>query len=522
MVVMFAADRVEISNFIMMNGTHTAEGNGIAQIHDNASTKSWLEQVKNRYRSSPPKWQISTKVCIYRVPEPMRISKPEVYDPFVVSLGPFHYKMNPKLSTVDEHKLRAVDITLARLNMNVVELIHDIGEFEYQIRECYEEPIDWDAETLSWAFAMDACFILEFLKGSTRTENQSNMNLFSLVFQNLPQKNVMYHGIINDIMKMENQIPLFIINYLLRKEFGSNDRAEEELCFILFASKLFEGFPFCSPFASRRTVEERLKELTNQIHKNPVHLLDLYRMVIEDLLKPPSTESVSQAESDNTLLTRSPYDRRNPASIVEFSDTSEARNRNMNIPLTPSLCSSDDSRCTLSAELLQTAGIKFEPGQISFRKGTFGKSTLSLPQIIVDDSTVTLLRNVIAYEESQRCSWDPKDTVISHFLVLLNYLVDSAKDVSILRKAGVILSLACSDKDTACRFNNITGGITVGTYEGFEKIMEETRKHYNSRMNMWISQFQEHCSKPWYVVSIAAGILLLVMPVLQTVYTVWI
>ncbi|XP_057846790.2 putative UPF0481 protein At3g02645 [Cryptomeria japonica] len=520
---MFAADRVETSNFIIMNGnidineeTHTAEGNG-QYSGSTGSTESWLDQVKRKSGSGDNKWQVSKNVCIYRVPKPMRTSQDDVYDPFVVSFGPFHDKMNPTLSIMDEHKIEALRITSERLGMEAKQFTKWIEtEFEARIRECYAEPIEWDRETFSWAFAMDACFILEFLKGATRTGKLSEMGCrFSLVFQNYCQINSMSYGIMDDIMKMENQIPLFILKSILTKEYGAEE-AETQLCTMLIASNRFDGFPFRFSFASGEETPQAFEKLRSHVQKDPAHLLDLYRRVIESLLRHSGMELDSHPEPDNS-------------DVESESDNSDAESEPGNTKCHHSCCeclidmprSSNDRRCIPSAELLQTAGIKFKPGQIGFLQGRFRKSILFLPQIRVNGSTETLLRNVMAYEECQRCSWHPKKAVISNFLVMLDYLIDSAKDVSVLRKGQVISSLACSDEDIAYKFNNITKGITAGTYNGFEKVMKEAREHYNRQWNVWISQLkEEHCSRPWYFIPVAAGIILLVLTFVQTVYTV--
>ncbi|GLJ34776.1 hypothetical protein SUGI_0699940 [Cryptomeria japonica] len=135
--------------------------------------------------------------------------------------------------------------------------------------------------------------------------------------------------------------------------------------------------------------------------------------------------------------------------------------------------------------------------------------------------TETLLRNLMAYKECQRRVWYPEDTVISHFVALLDDLIDSEKDVSVLRKSLVIRSYLGSDERIASMFNRLCDDITFDSIENFELVMKEARDHYSSQWKVWMSQFrQEHCSKPWYILSIVAAILILGMTAVQTVFSV--
>ncbi|GLJ34457.1 hypothetical protein SUGI_0692960 [Cryptomeria japonica] len=104
----------------------------------------------------------------------------------------------------------------------------------------------------------------------------------------------------------------------------------------------------------------------------------------------------------------------------------------------------------------------------------------------------------------------------------LDDLIDSENDVAVRKREKIICSKLGSDAEIAVMFNNcICKKITETKYESLEITMRQARKHYNSRLKRWVSEFKkENCSKPWYVVSGVVAALILVMTAVQTVYAV--
>ncbi|GLJ34453.1 hypothetical protein SUGI_0692900 [Cryptomeria japonica] len=150
------------------------------------------------------------------------VSNRQAYIPSVLSFGPYHQQLNPELSTIDKYKLEAVHRTSARLQIDVSILVAEIHKLDSEIRECYQEPIDWDEEILSWKFLMDACFILEWFRPPER-----ETDWFSIFYQTPTGWNALHRAILNDIMKLENQIPLFVLITLLVLEFSTRPLAIE-------------------------------------------------------------------------------------------------------------------------------------------------------------------------------------------------------------------------------------------------------------------------------------------------------
>lgn len=121
-----------------------AQLNGEGKIESNGSTDSWLIDIKRTFISPHKIWQVSTKVCIYRVPKGIMDWKPEDYAPSLISFGPYHHRKAPQLIKMGHYKVDAIHRMLARLNIDVNNLIEEVQKLESEIRECYEEPIEWE------------------------------------------------------------------------------------------------------------------------------------------------------------------------------------------------------------------------------------------------------------------------------------------------------------------------------------------------------------------------------------------
>ncbi|GLJ34519.1 hypothetical protein SUGI_0694180 [Cryptomeria japonica] len=104
----------------------TNEANGRDQTQCSALEDSWLIQVKSILNSPHQIGRVSKNVCIYKVPEVIKISKQEAYVPLCVSFGPNHYKNNHESSRMNKHKLVAVHRILTRLQVDLTRLIEEV------------------------------------------------------------------------------------------------------------------------------------------------------------------------------------------------------------------------------------------------------------------------------------------------------------------------------------------------------------------------------------------------------------
>ncbi|GLJ34460.1 hypothetical protein SUGI_0692990 [Cryptomeria japonica] len=450
-------------------------------------------------------YPLKKTLCIYRVPVNIRGLKEEAYIPSAVGLGLYHHNIN--LSVMDGHKKEAVKRTLSRINLTSQQLNTELNKknenLENEIRDCYQDrAIECSGQTFEDIFVKDACFILQYIRSYVGMD-ASPTDSTNSCFQNYDHHDDFHSSVQSDIWKLENQIPLFILITILQLEF--NDHAKDMLAEMLQRFFLIRPFVFYFPSWGNK-IQSRLK---HHIEKGAHHLLDLYRRMIRDMLSYSSSESAFDFETKHGIEER---EQRTDTEVKRFETSllDVGCFYHTRVP-------EDD---TPRAELLEKAGIKFEGGKLRFQRSLFGGS-LSIPIMHVDYATEGLLRNLMAFEECQIRKRNSIPTIISQYVHLMDDLIDSENDVAVLKREKIICSKLGSDAEIAVMFNCICKSITETKYESLEITMRQARKHYNSRLKRWVSEFKkENCSKPWYVVSGVVAALILVMTAVQTVYAV--
>ncbi|GLJ47692.1 hypothetical protein SUGI_1007180 [Cryptomeria japonica] len=484
---------MEVENNIATVKIDIKDGERQLRLEVNREHDSCFDQLQHDCESKEyRKRKTSASASIYRVPESMKKTNPEAYNPLVVFLGPFHHKR-------DDYKLQAVRRTLERLPVKNVEwLVSEVQKLDKEIRYSYEDSaIECDERALASIVTIDACFILEFLR--------MDLPNSSLVFHTQRAYNIKRREMIMDILKMENQIPLCILKRILQLELEDPVAVPTFLAQRLndYMGSHFQGYPF-----TNKNNQELIAKL---IQGGAIHLLDLSRRVIENFL----SNSGSGCESATPVKCCDCNVYCTTNGVACFRRSWDDRIRWV---LGHSVV---DGSMIPSAEKLQGAGIKLKPsnrGKFHFKRRFFQSSTLYLPQITVDDDTEIFLRNLVALEECQIQEISPIKRLISGNVYLMDSLIDSREDVGLFRKANIIRNFLGSDKQVAKMFNALGVGITeVGE---FQEVLKDVNEHYNSKVKVWMSEFRkEHCSSPWYIISLVAAVILVVLTLLQTIYT---
>ncbi|KAK9285140.1 hypothetical protein L1049_024325 [Liquidambar formosana] len=106
-----------------------------------------------------------------------------------------------------------------------------------------------------------------------------------------------------------------------------------------------------------------------------------------------------------------------------------------------------------ATELLQ-AGVKFKIGEENDLPNIkFNDGVMEIPPILIQETTESLFRNLIALEQC-----DPGcDNEITYYAVILDFLINSSKNVDFLRGKGIVLS-ARSPEDIVGFFNGLYNG----------------------------------------------------------------
>ncbi|TVU50282.1 hypothetical protein EJB05_01648, partial [Eragrostis curvula] len=172
----------------------------------------------------------------------------------------------------------------------------------------------------------------------------------------------------------------------------------------------------------------------------------------------------------------------------------------------------------LSAEELYEAGVRFKRSQtsslldISFRNGT-----LRLPAIVVDDTTEYMLLNLMAFERLHAGAGNE----VTAYVFFMDNMVDSARDVALLTRTRVLVNTVGSDKAVAKMFSGLSRDVVLEPQSALDDVHREVNAYCRKPWNRWRANLvHTYFRSPWSFLSLAAAVFLLVMTVMQTVYTV--
>lgn len=176
-----------------------------------------------------------------------------------------------------------------------------------------------------------------------------------------------------------------------------------------------------------------------------------------------------------------------------------------------------------SASKLNRWGIQFKVGNGGFTGISFheGKRELTLPEITVFGTTKAYLLNLVAHEAAISASSDQPSPVTSYIL-LMDFLIDTEEDVSLLVEKEVIRNHLGSDKQLADMWNTLTDHLPICFTERDFKTIQDVRDASSHRLNKcWAGFHDTYCEKkPWLVISIIAAFLLLLAGLTQAIFSI--
>ncbi|XP_048129417.1 UPF0481 protein At3g47200-like [Rhodamnia argentea] len=175
-------------------------------------------------------------------------------------------------------------------------------------------------------------------------------------------------------------------------------------------------------------------------------------------------------------------------------------------------------RSMLSATELREAGVRLRAAQgrhlmdIKFKNGI-----LEIPVFTVVDSTESLFRNLIAYEQHSQCG---DISYVTQYMSFMDCLINSSMDVKLLRRRGIIVNYLGDDEVVAQIFNEIGHGVTL-TDCYYDEISRNVNEYCNKKRNHWMAKLRrEYLHSPWAFLSVLAAIVLLLLTAAQTVMAV--
>ncbi|XP_077240371.1 UPF0481 protein At3g47200-like [Tasmannia lanceolata] len=415
---------------------------------------------------------------IYRVPHWIRKGHEDAYEPRIVSIGPYHYN-NPRLEVMEQHKWRYLHDFLYGNDIRLEDCIKEMKELEEKARSSYAETVCLvkDVKTSeeqarstettlltkseSNAFVemlvLDGCFLIEFfLKFKDRRLFKDPMYIANWVMP----------SVLHDMILLENQLPFFILQQLFNLIQNPN-------------SSLMELADNCFINCFKLNGETRPREV--------FHLLHLFHLKhrpneIEHTKKKPSSFYSQLFPAPNP-----------PQPRLEIT-----------IPC---------------ATRLKEAGIKFKKGveKDNFLDVKFIEGVLILPPLAVEDDTECLFRNLIAFEQCGPIL----ATFFTTYAVFMDSIINTSDDVQILEEQGIIENLLGSEKEVAEIFNTICNNVFSNVEDSYlAEFFNEVSIYCGNDWNKWRAKLMhDYFNNPWSVLSLVAATVLLILTLLQTVFS---
>ncbi|KAI5560310.1 hypothetical protein BDE02_16G039000 [Populus trichocarpa] len=434
-----------------------------------------MTEVKDTKNNQPPGPKIP------KVSNKLRNKNEKCYSPGMVSIGPYHYP-DKNLREADHHNnLREADnnLTEADHHNNLkeaeilkfsmarqfivdsgksIELVYrEVEEGIQTAREFYNkiDIIGYDDEQFTKMIFLDGCFILQFIHCVTHN------------YENLEMTDRQVAAVKRDLLLLENQIPFPVLKSLTRLRYendgtnhGMKHPDEEPAHLLQLLYFLFIGFHYIKGKSSSRRCGHCLSYLATCLKK-----------FIPTKCKP----DVARGRRGHSLY--------------------------------------------YSAKELKKVGIHFMSSQTSALtdvkfKSSFFYGTLKLPSITIDESTRSMLFNLVAYETSAALNplW------VTSYICFMDSLIDDADDVKELRSKGIIINFHGLDQQVADLFNHMGSFLEPDTV--YNDVKREINEQCESIVKKWVAQWQQtYFQSPWAFFAFAAAAVGLALTATQTYYT---
>ncbi|CAH9096555.1 unnamed protein product [Cuscuta europaea] len=221
-------------------------------------------------------------ISIFSVPKTLMAADPDSYVPQEVAIGPYHCR-RPELYEMERYKLAAAKRFQKSLqSFKFGHLVEQVAKYENKIRAHYHKFLNCNGETLGWMMAVDASFLLEVLQAyaaapddGRKTElmkiRVSSIKSHLADISSVRISTTLDNAILRDMVKLENQIPLFVLRKILELHLSSSESAHDVLTSMLIG--------FCKEVSPLK-LQVDFPNVTTEIGA-AAHLLDvLYRLLI--------------------------------------------------------------------------------------------------------------------------------------------------------------------------------------------------------------------------------------------------
>ncbi|XP_010687822.2 putative UPF0481 protein At3g02645 [Beta vulgaris subsp. vulgaris] len=504
-------------------------------------SSSWVIHLRSFFEEKKLEDDVDTDdttVCVYHVPKPLRALKPEAYSPNIIALGPYHHWRQDLYETERYKLICAKKVQKEFKHLKFEDLVKKLLKKEHKIRGCYHKHLDMDGEALAWMIAIDGLFLLEFLHVYViKISSLASSARMSFLVKSMGRK-LAYDLILRDILMLENQIPFFVLKKILRIQCLSSDLAENLLpsmlmgvCRELSPLVLDEGYPMseaiqCAhlldllyhlivPKLEQGEEEIQVTFLPNKFDEEDPSFGEIKEVFtnswemaskLKIISKMPIVSAIAPALESIFLGNKH---EKGSSTVKNGSLQKDAQV----IPLVEEIM-------IPSVENLCDAGVEFCPTNGDISTIQFDKKLMKfyLHVVLIDGNTEVLMRNLVAYEASAT----PCPLVLERYTELMNGIIDTAKDVEILRKKKIIVCRLLRDEEVANLWNGMTKAIRLTKVSFIDKAIEDVNGYFNNTLKRKLHKLtKRYVYNSWRILVVLATLLLLGLMVLQSFCSVY-
>jgi hypothetical protein len=406
-----------------------------------------------------------SECCIYKVPKKLRKVNEEAYTPKLVSIGPFHHNLE-ELWGVKIQKKIYLKKFCSRTGKSEKDLESIIERNKKEIVRSYSETsFELDSEFVA-KILLDAIFIIElFLRNFERKKYEK----LDFVLSNAWIES----HIKQDLILLENQLPFWFLQKFYKDAFDG----EEATPFLNLACEFFFS-------GKHQKAIDKAMEVK--------HFTDLQRIFYSPTSR-PDPKPVKHLRYTATKL----YETGLEFEAVVDRDPSEGSLLDIHFAKNNLL---EEHSCFNLSWLFSCL-----PCLKSLQCSKRLRCILKVPQLVIDEKTEALFRNLMALEQ---CHY-PSDTYICNYVLLMDYLITTKEDVCLLVEKKVIVNRRGSSKAVTTLINTL-GHEIVERESCYHDIYRRLNGHCDNKWNGLVASLTSVYFKDfWRGTATIAGIFVL-------------
>ncbi|XVE63296.1 hypothetical protein DITRI_Ditri07aG0008500 [Diplodiscus trichospermus] len=495
----------------------TGEENGSCSLEISSVLPGLVEKYESRLNLLDNSQNVASGYCIFRIPAALIKEKKSPYRPQYARIGPLVYYVNISTHKEDQKKSYLASFLFRVKHRTRVEdfILLIIGSLA-KIRGCYEKiyyryqdrkgkirqnkPVSHESDSLLLIemILVDAGFILELLLRDYYSKEWRVEN--DIIFA----KSGMLSCLKQELMLLQNQLPFFLLRDIYQLAFSDNPDYPDFPPFLHLTCHFFSHYynqkiPLQDVLSKKNPHPEYRSKL-----EETKHFTDLVRTFQQPYsFKKHSINEESQRWK--SIIRAKQY----------FMDliSQKPKEKELEEILEEGKMQGD---YLYSAILLLETGVKFK---VSLGRCLFDiefdqrNGELKIPPLKVDNSTESFYGNLMVWEQ---CYY-PNDTFICDYILLMEYLIKSVKDVDLLVRRRIIVNQLGSPDAIVALFNRLSKHIRVEKNRYSDLFMKLNA--YNAvRHHGWIAILKlQYFSTPWKGVATIAATILLVLTLIQTI-----